>query len=151
CWGGTEQKGTSPKRVDDLGTVKQLAVGYYAACALIDDGTVRCFGTGDSGELGDGERTTLATKPVTVKDLGEVEQVAGGSRLFCARRKNGSVWCWGKNDYGQIGDGTWGKGRVATVPSKVKGIDDAVEIAVGNETACARRSDASIACWGSNT
>jgi alpha-tubulin suppressor-like RCC1 family protein len=76
-------------------------------------------------------------------------QVAVGGGFACAVRVNGSVYCWGKNDIGQLGAGS--REQYVSMPTPVLGLRDAVEIRAGNGLACARSvrgSLSTVACWG---
>jgi alpha-tubulin suppressor-like RCC1 family protein len=84
--------------------VKSLAAGLVSTCALLETGTVKCWGANHFGQLGDG--TTVSRNiPVMVNHLPlDVEALAGGRFYHCARRPNGTVMCWGENQYAQLGD-----------------------------------------------
>jgi hypothetical protein len=102
---------TSPNRPMDailLGTdVKMLAIGDRATCALKTGGVVVCLGNNREGALGDGTGRDSLT-PVVVSGLErDVEEIAP----FCARKRDGSLWCWGP---GPVGDGSVGD-RLAPV------------------------------------
>jgi alpha-tubulin suppressor-like RCC1 family protein len=79
-----------------------LAAGGAHTCAIINDGTVRCWGANYRGQLGDGT-TTFRSAPVRVEGLSGVVAIAAGNRHTCALRSDGTVWCWGANDSGQLG------------------------------------------------
>src|SRR5688572_7054663 len=83
--------------------VKRIAPGHTHACALIDDGTVRCWGANDDGRLGDGTKDRRATPGPGLVGVADVVQLATGTDHSCAVTENGSVWCWGSNDHGQLG------------------------------------------------
>lgn len=115
CWGGnssgqlgdgtTAQKGT-PVDVAGLGEgVVALAAGEWHACALSAAGGVKCWGANDYGELGDGTTANKST-PVDVAGLeSEVAGLTAGGCHTCALTAGGQVKCWGRNDYGQLGNG----------------------------------------------
>jgi hypothetical protein len=98
-----------------LGGVPQIAAGNRHTCALLSDGTVRCWGRGNDGRLGDGTTAarlnpvqvlasgTAGTDPVV---LGGVIQVSAGDFHTCALLSNGTVRCWGNGGQGRLGDGT---------------------------------------------
>src|SRR5262249_34115460 len=83
-----------------------VATGLGFACARRADSSLWCWGGNMFGQLGDG---TMVDKPspVQVMALGtSVAAVAAGDLHICARRSDGSLWCWGRNKWGQLGDGT---------------------------------------------
>ncbi|APR88399.1 regulator of chromosome condensation RCC1 [Minicystis rosea] len=93
-------------RTHPAGTTVALAGNGFHVCAVLKVGALDCWGTNAFGELGDG---TLKTRhePVRVVGLADVVEVAPASgNHTCARRKDGSVACWGRNLYGGLGDGT---------------------------------------------
>lgn len=75
------------------------------------------------------------------------EEVVLGENHGCGRTKDGQVACWGRNDRGQLGDGTYND---SAFPRGVEGIGDAVGLTAGAAHTCALRRDRSIACWGDN-
>ena len=115
CWGsngdGRIGDGSSaterrvPTAVLDLTGVRALGVGGAHACAVLEDGTLRCWGNNAFGQLGDGT-TMSASRPVMAATT-DVASVACGSTYTCAIRVDGSVVCWGSNESGQLGDGTY--------------------------------------------
>lgn len=133
--------GTPP----EVPTPVQIAAGFTHTCALFDEGSVACWGTNSSGQLGDGS-TTTPTKPVGVLGLTDVIEIDAGLSHTCALRNNGEVSCWGKNDAGQLGVGTLVN---SPIPVKVPGIAGAVSIATGSFHSCAViNNGASVSCWG---
>jgi alpha-tubulin suppressor-like RCC1 family protein len=93
--------------VDNLaGDAKEIATGTNHSCALLTNGTVRCWGANTYGQLGNGT-TTNASRPVSVAGLPRpaVAITAGGDHT-CAKLDDGSIRCWGKNNKGQLGNGS---------------------------------------------
>jgi alpha-tubulin suppressor-like RCC1 family protein len=123
-----------------------VAVGYAHACARKADGTLWCWGANDSGQLGDGTITgRLAPARVTALG-GGVAEVSAGDLFTCARKTDGTLWCWGGNAAGQLGNGTTDEGLV---PAPVTALGDAVaEISAADLHACARKTDGTLWCWG---
>jgi alpha-tubulin suppressor-like RCC1 family protein len=74
-------------------------------CALLNDGTARCWGNNYYGQLGDGTRTDRHT-PEAVSGLAGAVAIAAGDYHTCALLNDGTVRCWGPNSSGQLGDGT---------------------------------------------
>jgi alpha-tubulin suppressor-like RCC1 family protein len=75
-------------------------------------------------------------------------QVSPGDRHTCAVLVDGRVKCWGKNDFGALGDGTL---TDSPTPVVVVGISNAVAVAAGNDLSCAALADGTIKCWGSSS
>ena len=126
--------------------VVQIAAGNTHSCALLSDGTVRCWGANDQGQLGSPTPAQSDTA-VTVPRVDQAIAIAAGDSHTCALLRDGSVMCWGSNYHGQLGDGsrtTW------YIPSHVRDLTGAVELALGNSHSCARRADRVVLCWGSN-
>jgi hypothetical protein len=106
----------------------QVEAGGGHTCALISDQSVRCWGSNDSGQLGDGT-TTHRWTPVSVSGLGGVAGISPGSFLHsCARLADGTARCWGFNAQGQLGDGTT-TDRWTPVP--VSGLVQVAEVTTG--------------------
>jgi alpha-tubulin suppressor-like RCC1 family protein len=128
------------------GDVAQVAVGLLHACALKGDGSLWCWGANGSGELGDGTFDDKAA-PLSVTALGsEVVQVTVGSSYTCALRRDATVWCWGKNGSGQLGNGL---ATDSSTPTPVTALGSTVvEVAAGGLLTCARRLDRTLWCWG---
>ncbi|MDF2694380.1 MAG: repeat domain protein [Labilithrix sp.] len=134
-------------------------------CGLLADGAVRCWGR-DSMEapqpvddggvmLGDGAlgrgRAVSAVEgatPAPVVGLSNVTQISVGPNFgTCARTSDGSVYCWGKNDYGQLGRPP--SEPSLSVPTRVEGIPPVDEVQLGFMTGCAIASaDRALYCWG---
>ena len=94
--------------------------------------------------------TSVAGTPLEVKKASAAaftgfSQVAAGDGYTCAMKTDGTVWCWGANSSGQLGDGSTTN---RTRPVQVVGISDATQIVAYNGKACALKSDTTVACWG---
>ena len=160
CWGRNDDgrlgDGTTTHRstlVSIAGlesSIEAIAAGSLHSCALKTDGGVVCWGNNSSGQLGDGTMTNSLT-PVEVSGLpGDVKALAAGAQHTCALTIDDQIWCWGGNDFGQLGDGTT---ESRTTPLPVGGLPDApvVVLTAGFRHTCALTSSAGISCWGGNS
>lgn len=141
CWGNGYSSSTPKLWLSGVSSCS----GGSTTCAVMQDGTVHCWGSNEQGQLGDGTKVSR-TLPSPVLDLSGVTQVAAGTHS-CAVRVDGSVVCWGKNDLGQVGDGTSVE-RLS--PAAVLGITTATSVVVGPTHSCAVLRDGSVRCWGDN-
>lgn len=156
CWGGNDdgQLGdgsftdrASPTRVAGLAEVVALAVGERHTCALRGDGSVACWGRNRSGELGDGSGVDGRAIAGAIPGLDGVVALSasGHGSHSCARRGDGSVWCWGQNAHGQIDSA---RGTHA-LPVEVPALADATALAIGGDHTCALRAG-EVLCQGRN-
>jgi alpha-tubulin suppressor-like RCC1 family protein len=116
------------------------------ACALLRDGTVRCWGRNGDGQLGDGTNTDSSV-PVTVQGVAGAIAVTVGHYHSCALLADGTIRCWGWNPSGQLGDGS---NTSAAVPVTAQGITNAVALDAGAFHTCAVLADGTMQCWGKN-
>lgn len=89
-----------------LSGVVQVAAGQEMTCAIVQSGDVYCWGFNASGALGIGAGPGDFPSPARVPGLSNAVEIAAGWRHACARLADASVWCWGENSSGQVGDGT---------------------------------------------
>ena len=123
-----------------------LSSGYYHTLALKEDGTVWAWGRDNFGQLGDGGANLDKTTPVQVSGLSNVTAVACGAYHNVALKSDGTVWTWGLDNYGQLGDG--GNNTNKTIPVQVSGLTDVIAIAAGNEHTLALKSDGTVWACG---
>lgn len=131
------------------GCVVDVAAGWNHTCARKGDGTLWCWGSNQHGELGDGT-TNNSPSPVQVAALGtDVVRVGAGGVHTCALKGDGTLWCWGDNQYGQLGDGTT-QGK--KLPVQVTALGASVKaVGLGYDHTCAAKVDGSLWCWGRNS
>lgn len=125
--------------------VTQLALSNQAACALLTNGTVRCWGSNEFGQLGSGSGLDSVI-PVIVDSLTNIVDIFAGRQSFCAKSASGNVRCWG-NNAGGFADGT--KNSWPT-PTESAGWFGASSIVFGNAHACAIVGGG-VQCAGDNT
>ena len=115
------------------------------ACGATTTGHVRCWGSGGSGQLGNGH-TADEHAPVDVTGIADAVQVSVGEYSSCALRAGGAVSCWGSDAEGQLGDGPGDS--TSSVPVPVASLSDAVSVDAGFDHACALRATGGVVCWG---
>jgi len=138
------------------GTVTQIASGFLHTCALLDDGTVRCWGGASSGQLGYGngnsigdDETPASAGPVPIG--GSVVSIGAGWFHTCALLDDGGVKCWGRGNDGRLGYGNTAWIGLNNTPASVGTVDiggSAIKIDGGNAHTCALLDDGTIRCWG---
>lgn len=132
------------------GTEGAVAVSAGAAhvCALLGDGSVRCWGLGSEGQLGTpgpGAAWWTRAAPEAVPGLPRITQVRAAASHTCAVGADGSVWCWGSNAHGQVGGAP---GTDPRPPRRVAGLDRIVAVGTGDTHTCALDRDGRVACFG---
>ncbi len=159
CWGandsgqlgdGTRTNRLTPVDVQGLSSgVQAVALGAEHTCALLSGGAVRCWGSNDILQLGNEsvQQDQLTPAPVPGLESGATA-LALGRTHSCALLAQGNVRCWGRNDFGQLGDGS-SLNRVAPVPVTSLGAG-VLSITAAAEHNCAVQTGGSIRCWGSN-
>jgi alpha-tubulin suppressor-like RCC1 family protein len=161
CWGLNDHgqlgnqstvDSSTPAAVVGVEDVSAIAPAGDHACAIVSGGRVACWGYNGHGELGD-RTTTSSLKPVVVSGLGGAVTIAAGGRdtydgdYTCVVVFGGNVECWGRNESGQLGDGTTSD---SLGPVAVEGITGATAIAAGAWDTCAIVTGGAVECWGDN-
>jgi alpha-tubulin suppressor-like RCC1 family protein len=167
CWGadtygqlgdgGSNTNTNAPSSTAiDLGTGRTavaVAAGDDHTCAILDNGDLKCWGRDSNGQLGDGGSNTNTNAPSsTAIDLGTgrtAVAVSAGEEHTCAILDNGDMKCWGRNNYGQLGDGS----NVNTNAPSSTAINlgtgrTAVAVSAGEEHTCAILDNGDLKCWG---
>lgn len=165
CWGaniggqvgapGPANEYLTPTPVAGLDHASELTVGAMHSCVLVTGGYVRCWGENLTGAIGNGMKTNAPTPstamtsgPMPPVPLTNARKVVAGSFRTCALLDDATVSCWGKNDKGQLGDGTKTDSPYAL---PVKGLANVADFVVGNQHSCALLADGTVRCWGDNT
>lgn len=124
-----------------------LTAGLSHTCLLRAGGSVACWGSDESGQLGRGTDEDASATPSNVPGLIDIRSISAGDAHVCALTAIGDVVCWGENSYGQLGDGTTDS---RNRPTPIADLHDVVELRAGIASTCARTAAAGIFCWGSN-
>ncbi len=154
--GKAPQDHNSPKMVFGLGpgsNVSAIAAGESFGLALKRDGSIVGWGNGTSGQLGNGTvlKQSAPTPVERITPSSGVIAIDAGNSYSMALSKDGTVWAWGNNQSGQLGDGTAPTDH--HVPFKVKGFGKGsgiIAIAAGDTFAYALEKDGSAWAWGNN-
>ena len=177
CWGNNEQgqlgNGQStvsltddsaypsgPVRVNGITDATAITTGWDHSCALHQTGAVSCWGANSNGQLGNGQSTgywsstgdwkdgTDSSVPVGVDGITDITAITAGSYHSCALHQDGTITCWGNNQYGQLGNGA--TSYFSSVPVGVLDIIDATAITAGWGHSCALHQTGAVSCWGNN-
>lgn len=181
CWGdgavgqlGNGKSGPGytepfPTAVPGLTGVTRLVLAWRQSCAILNDGSVQCWGDGSHGQLGNGKQGDgyFEAKPVAVTGLSGALDLALNGQNACAVKSDGAVACWGSNNSGALGfDSPMCGPYLVTIgdsgpvpmmypcevaPRDVDGVTGAIEIAAGGDHQCALLGDHTVSCWGEGT
>lgn len=147
---------TIATQVKGLSGVKAISMGDGHALALKKDGTVWAWGMNNMGQLGDGtisydHAPEGKPDPAMVKGLTGITAIAAGREFSLALKDDGTVWAWGRRDFGMLGDGLpENVGIYVPNPVQVKGLTNVTNIAAGQWFALALRDDGTVWTWGDN-
>jgi len=139
-------------------------------CAIVDGGSIKCWGADYNGQLGSGSRNTqtitsgsssytdyFSPTPVTVTGISTATAISAGGEHTCALLEDKTIKCWGANWSGQLGSGsshtcsTDSYSNCSATPVSVSGIDTAIAISAGGSYSCALLEDKTVKCWGENS
>lgn len=154
----------SPVLVKGLTGQVALTASANHTCSLARGGSVRCLGSNEMGQLGDGLAYLSSTVPVVARGVRGAVGITAASDLrdwsggpgasapsgerTCAQLAQGGVSCWGANDQGQLGDGKRSAAKSAT-PRRVTGLAAATDLSAGSASTCAVEAGDRVKCWGS--
>lgn len=171
CWGDNNlaQLGTGtatpsePVPVAVAGNITWLNIsaGWQHSCGAAPNGFGYCWGENAFGETGNGwrwrEDVPAEPAPARVTHYGEIlfSQLSAGTRFACGRRTQGSVYCWGRGDMGQLGnsklDHFFVPQWVAPGPGRLRVFqrDVFTHVEAGGQHTCALANEGTVYCWGS--
>ncbi len=166
CWGineygelgnGTSNVQLTPGKLfnttQSFQSVSQISTGYNHACA-ISNGDLYCWGRNENGMLGTGSNNIIS-KPSPVDQgamvFNDVLQLSAGSNTACVVGADNAAYCWGNNNYGQIGDGSEIRSLIPKAVHKGDRQNLSVkQISVGDYHTCAIAFNDRVYCWGRN-
>jgi alpha-tubulin suppressor-like RCC1 family protein len=131
--------------VSGLKDAVEIATAGKAMCARRKTGEIWCFPTSALPPPG----ATRADMPLItaqpVEGIADVTSLAGGPGGLCAVKKDATLWCWGSNENGELGQGDL---AYANTPLRVPGLEGVVEAAMGWGHVCATKKSGEVLCWG---
>lgn len=126
-----------------IGHIASLVAGGYNACAMLDDGSIRCWGDNTYGQLGTGELAG-GRYPAPAKGLPALDRVSIGSAHMCGLTLDRCVWCWGDNGHGQLGNPDAG----GLKPLLLRDIHGARDVVADGLASLALLRDGRVEWWG---
>lgn len=162
CWGsnacGSLGDGTLTRRYSPVRAVLprpaiDVSASGGVACAVLNDATVACWGGYQGGcpprTSGTFDASLLVTTPTRVDGITDAVQASASASAACVRRSNGHLACFGDAANSRMGDGvSYGATDVVLAPVEPVGIDDAIDVSMGDTNACVVRASGQVWCWG---
>lgn len=152
CGGSTCETGLACAGGECTGGVLQVAVGESHTCALRTNRKVTCWGWDwkpyPYDTTGLAIPTIGSTTPIAIPNLSDVATIRAGARHTCAKKMDGTLWCWGHNESGQLGDGTTTNTRAAV---QVSGLSAVTAFDLAKHHTCAHGTVGGVTalyCWG---
>jgi alpha-tubulin suppressor-like RCC1 family protein len=166
CWGdnssgqlgtGTSTASTTPVAVTGAHSFTSVSAGRFHACGLATDGKAFCWGNDGAGQLGAPTRTTCTDAfartvgcslvPLAVSGGLTFTSLVSGDDHTCALTSAGTVYCWGSNGVGELGNGTQ---TTTDIPTQVAGGLHFMSLSAAGANTCGLTSAGAAYCWGSN-
>lgn len=132
------------------GPVINFAIGANSLCFLTANGSVYCLGSSSNGALGSGNTNEVKAKATKISSLVNVSSIySNGSENYCAKKSDGSLWCWGMNTNGQLGNGTTGS---QSTPIMISGVGNDPQIISfqQDDIMCTKDTVQGLKCQGNN-
>jgi hypothetical protein len=143
--GSAGPNSATPTQISGLSGIVAVASRLYTTYAVKADGTVWAWGRGTLGQLGNGTTTAVNPTPVQVTGLTGVTAIASGNGTGYALKNDGTVWSWGYNHSGELGNGSTAN---TNTPVQVTGLAGVTAIAAGANNGYALKADGTVWAWG---
>ena len=148
---GTTTSRSLPVKIAGVSNVRSVAAGYDHTVVLTTDGKVYAWGNNSNGQLGDGSTVGRATPAqLTSADMSNVRAIDAGYKYTIALKADGTIWTWGYNNKGQLGNNTQTDNHT---PQQVASLSGAVmeSIAAGYDHALSAQNNGAVWAWGNNS
>ena len=164
CSGGPNSCAQSPRTLFSSLFVGPSAISSRntSACAIVSGGNVVCWGEDEVGEIGTNGTGSICSgndlcspTPVSVPGVTGATAITTGAFFTCALISDGTVDCWGDNEYGELGSSETALCANASYPCSISplhvaGLSNVKQISAGDDFVCALRNDGTVMCWGDN-
>lgn len=160
CWGyddlgqlgngATAGTQTSPSAVSGGDTWKKITAGAYMSCGIKSDDTLWCWGADTTGQLGNGAVAGNQISPSAIDGGGTWKDVSASHQFACGIKSDNTLWCWGTDGFGQLGNGAALTANQIS-PTAVTGGGTWKSVSVGAYYTCGIKTDETAWCWGSDS
>jgi alpha-tubulin suppressor-like RCC1 family protein len=131
--------------VNGVANAVEIQMRGNSSCARLMDGTIKCWGLNDTGRLGVGNTMYTTMMATTVMGMSNVMKLSMGWEASCAIKTDNTLWCWGANYFGQVGDDSY---QTRASPVQILGLTGVKDVASGRSHTCAIDSGGNVVCWG---
>ncbi|MBR3933924.1 MAG: hypothetical protein IKJ68_08480 [Clostridia bacterium] len=128
--------------------VKVISLGNSHSGIIKNDDSLWLWGYNSYGQIGNGESGFSKEERVPVKIMDNVKAVSLGKNHSAAIKNDGSLWLWGNNEYGRVGNGEYKYGKESKTPVKI--MDNVKSVSLGDNHSAAIKNDGSLWMWGNN-
>ena len=134
----------------DVSGWSQISSGKTHTCGITADGNAWCWGEAASGKLGNNTSTGNFSTPQAVAGGGKWKRISAGSSHTCAIKSDDSLWCWGNDNDGRLGNGSvlW---EDQNIPTEVTGSSKWIDVSLGGDHSCGIKTGGTAWCWGKDT
>jgi len=149
---GIHNASSTAIQVHSITDVINISAGYNHSLALKSDGSVWGWGTNDLFQLGDRDPEQSWNQPLQINGINNVHSLVAGSYISLVLKTDGTVWSWGGNLWGQLGDAVpFEQEPLSMNPVQVKELTNATALSSGLGFVIARQSGGNIWAWGANS